>query len=346
MDKVATPTSKPCSQCGEDKPLTDFIKQRRGKYGRQAACKPCQNKQRKQRLAGTACKVEGCNNQARTQGLCSTHYRQQRLAGAVCKFEGCDKAQATKGLCQTHYQQQRLAGTVCEVEGCDTAQYCRGLCYTHYEQRRFAGTVCEVEGCDTAQYCRGLCRTHYEQQRLAGTVCEVEGCDSTQFVSRLCQTHYNQQRLAGTVCEVEGCDNQQVSKAAGLCQAHYLRLLKYGDPLGKGRQWDPETRPTYVYCYVHDIEGLVKVGHGNDERVATWRRQGWTLLDSVILPRKEARELEEGTHQIWWDMGMKSEHDLGSRRDGAREMTEATTEAVQVALQRIGEAHKEILAAA
>ena len=284
--EAEAPSSKPCSKCGEDKPLTEFSKKSTGKYGRRADCKPCRKKQ----------------------------------------------------------QAERLAGTVCEVEGCDNQQSVRGLCATHYQKQRLAGTMCEVESCDNTQFASQLCRTHYEQQRFAGTVCEVEGCDNTQRADGLCRTHYNQQRLAGTVCEVEGCDNQQANR--GLCNAHHLRQLKYDDPLGTGWGWDLDTRPTYVYCYVHDIEGLVKVGHGDDRRVALWRRQGWILLDSVVLPRKEARVLEEGTHQIWWDMGMKSEHALGSRRDGAKEMTEATDEAVQVALQRIAEAHKEILAAA
>jgi len=94
-----------------------------------------------------------------------------------------------------------------------------------------------------------------------------------------------------------------------------------------------------VYCYVHDIENLVKVGHGDDERVAKWRQWGWTFLDNVILPRKDARVLEKAIHAIWWnDLGLKSEYDLGDRREGAKEMTEATTEAVQVALRRIAEA--------
>ena len=186
-----------------------------------------------------------------------------------------------------------------------------------------------------------------EDKRLTEFGKKRDGKYGRQAACKPCRKKQTVERLAGTVCEVEGCDNQQANRASGLCQNHYERLKKYGDPLGKGYQWDPETRPTHVYCYVHDIEGLVKVGHGDDERVAKWRRWGWTFLDSVVLPRKDARALEKTIHAIWWnDLDMTSEYDLGDRRDGADEMTEATTEAVQVALQRIAEAHKEILAAA
>ncbi len=51
--------TKSCTECGVDKPLSEFRRKRTGKYGRQSSCKPCSNakldvwraKAREQRLA-------------------------------------------------------------------------------------------------------------------------------------------------------------------------------------------------------------------------------------------------------------------------------------------------------
>jgi len=39
------------------------------------------------------------------------------------------------------------------------------------------------------------------------------------------------------MCSVEGCE--KTTHAKGLCQAHYRRLQRYGDPLAKGRPGPP-----------------------------------------------------------------------------------------------------------
>lgn len=41
------PTSKVCTVCGTDKPLTDFHKRKAGRYGRHAYCRECRNAENK-----------------------------------------------------------------------------------------------------------------------------------------------------------------------------------------------------------------------------------------------------------------------------------------------------------
>ena len=43
----AAPTTKTCRKCGEDKPLSEFYRNRNGKYGRRSDCKACANAHKK-----------------------------------------------------------------------------------------------------------------------------------------------------------------------------------------------------------------------------------------------------------------------------------------------------------
>lgn len=351
--------SKQCTKCGEVKPLDEFHRKKSNKDGRNSTCVKCRNvtTRRWKTVAykapdGSAKSCVDCGevkaiddfatqkNSAdgrRTQcNDCREKQRQRRLAGAVCTRGGCNNEQHRTSLCVTHYAEQRLAGTVCEIDKCHYPQHGAGLCKTHYAKQRLAGKVCEIAGCNGRQHAAGFCATHYTERRLAGAICETDDCDRRQHTAGKCKIHYDKQRLAGTVCELEGCDCQQ--RTAGMCNMHYQRLWIHGDPEAFAPEWD-ETTPTWVYLIQQSEEELVKAGIGFHSRIDRWRARGWTLVASVQLPRNEAVLLESEILNKWFDeIGMRSLHDHGDRREGATEMTDATPSAIDVARSLIEEA--------
>lgn len=70
--------------------------------------------------------------------------------------------------------------------------------------------ICAIEGCGRKAKCRGWCDTHYarwhrgtpmdapitRQKRERGP-CRVDGCESPESATRLCQHHYNRNRRYG-----------------------------------------------------------------------------------------------------------------------------------------------------
>lgn len=72
-------------------------------------------------MSDKICSVEGCENVAKTRGLCSSHYhRYQRYGdptiaklqrrGPVCTVPGCKKKHCGLGYCSLHYQRYRSTG--------------------------------------------------------------------------------------------------------------------------------------------------------------------------------------------------------------------------------------------
>jgi hypothetical protein len=117
------------------------------------------------------------------------------------------------------------------------------------ERKPFA---CAVPRCGRTIYALGLCTGHYQQFNRMGRItsldirprntrikpCGVNGCTAAAvYVTQgLCRKHYRI-RLKRPPCTIEGCDHPQVGK--GLCNMHYLRVRRYGDPsVNKG--WGPE----------------------------------------------------------------------------------------------------------
>lgn len=65
--------------------------------------------------------------------------------------------------------------------------------------------------------------------------CSVDGCVVKACRRGKCERHYRLQRrrersLNPRKCSVDGCDGSVRVDAAGLCNAHYLRLRRYGSP--------------------------------------------------------------------------------------------------------------------
>jgi hypothetical protein len=76
--------------------------------------------------------------------------------------------------------------------------------------------------------------------------CRFESCDrtvGTKGAKGLCPAHYRQskvgelrpiikkmRRVPGAVCLVDGCEKRDGRFSAGMCNAHYLRSYRHGDP--------------------------------------------------------------------------------------------------------------------
>lgn len=73
--------TKPCTTCGETKPLDAFPLDKATPGGRRATCKDCSNKARRLSRARKkkdrpqhACTFTGCKRVAHTDGLCERHH--------------------------------------------------------------------------------------------------------------------------------------------------------------------------------------------------------------------------------------------------------------------------------
>jgi hypothetical protein len=74
------------------------------------------------------CSHEGCKNQFRAGGLCSTHSAQRR----ACSMEGCMRQAQKEGVCVTHGAQSRRCGH----EGCSNQVVRGGKCNSHGQSER------------------------------------------------------------------------------------------------------------------------------------------------------------------------------------------------------------------
>lgn len=121
------------------------------------------------------CKVEGCENKARTKGLCPKHYRRLLLYG-----DPTIKKRGAAG--------ERL---ICSVDGCNKQVHAKGYCLQHYKRFRKYGTT------DASVLKKASPGT------LKKLVCQVEGCDRPASSSRhkMCEMHYNRFRKHGTVSD-------------------------------------------------------------------------------------------------------------------------------------------------
>jgi hypothetical protein len=365
---------KTCIHCEVTKPLNEFPKHPNARDGHVTVCRSCRNDQAMKRNAAKALKVcsrVGCREPSiKPGGRCAEHDEHHRNGTKECSKCGHTKpleaygpdSKVTDGRrswCKScMYAAEKIwaaekIAKVCSRYNCsEPSVEPGGLCAEHDEHERNGTQECNkcretkpLSGFSPdstmANGFSGKCRecvNEETRQRMAGTICTHEdGCTNMQAKMGLCTTHYTEQHLAGKICEAEGCESPQAR--TGLCFPCYTRLLKYGDVNGAGFEWDRETRPTWVYCFVQEEEELVKVGTGDDRRLDFWRKRGWKLLTLVSLPRKQARHLEKAIHAVWFEeMGMTSLYDHGERREGAQEMTDSTEAAVEVALSMIEEA--------
>ncbi|CAK4079032.1 unnamed protein product [Aphanomyces euteiches] len=115
------------------------------------------------------CMSPGCNNIARTKGMCKVHG-----GGRRCKVDGCMKSAQTGHLCIAHG-----GGKPCRMEGCPKTAQSRGLCKQHG-----GGVRCKFEGCTKSCQSGGYCRGHGGGKR-----CEYAQCKKWAQRNGFCAKH-------------------------------------------------------------------------------------------------------------------------------------------------------------
>lgn len=110
--------------------------------------------------------------------------------------------------------------------------------------------LCSVDGCGKARYCKGLCTKHYQRLQqgrpmadpeLMNEICSIDGCGKPTKARGWCAMHLWRFNTHGDPltlavkpekpehCSVDGCDNPPNGKR-GMCNSHYLKWYRYGDP--------------------------------------------------------------------------------------------------------------------
>jgi hypothetical protein len=140
------------------------------------------------------CRSTGCQNPARSRGLCPAHG-----GGTRCCAQGCTKHVVSGGLCVAHGGGRQCRGS----PSCPSSAVSRGLCVQHG-----GGRKCSHEGCNKHVASGGLCRTHGGGRR-----CQVPDCTSSAQSRGLCYVHGG-----GGRCQRPGCGSS--AKKGGLCIAH------------------------------------------------------------------------------------------------------------------------------
>lgn len=190
-----------------------------------------------------------------------------------CSRSDCDKPVFARGLCQAHYSQDLKATkgpNTCAGPLCERPMKFKntGLC-THHQRQYY-----KVKSLDKLKPLR--------VQRMKGEElppCSFEGCDrqSTGMRMLLCTAHYDQYRKGqelrpirerlreqAATCRAPGCNRKP--KRKNLCDAHIMRLQKYGEeglslPIGyKGmREYSARTITKEGYVLVWDRKRLKNV---------------------------------------------------------------------------------------
>lgn len=174
------------------------------------------------------CKVEDCNNKAKTKQLCIKHYHRLLRYGNVnivkkrashpekCEAGNCDGRVVARGLCQRHYYRLRKYGD------------------PHYT-RKGKGYI---DG-----NCRYLYKAGHPNSTKTGKIQEHIYVMSEHLGRELNDNeaviHINGDRLDNrlenlriekkeNICKIKRC--RDVVHAKGFCSKHYSRFIKFGDP--------------------------------------------------------------------------------------------------------------------
>lgn len=96
-------------------------------------------------------------------------------------------------------------------------------------------TPCTTEDCNRPASIRGLCGRHYKHWRIANNPpCSVDGCDKQSVDGGMCRPHYAKHKaVRDGACSIVNCPST-VIMARGMCNSHYKRWYRYGDPLAGG----------------------------------------------------------------------------------------------------------------
>lgn len=100
--------------------------------------------------------------------------------------------------------------------------------------------ICSIPECGEPKWKREWCGRHYRMQwEKSRPKCSITGCDNPKRGKDLCGKHYQQWKRGDTslglplpdldTCEAGDC--AKPATVAGMCNAHYLRKRRHGDPL-------------------------------------------------------------------------------------------------------------------
>jgi hypothetical protein len=86
--------------------------------------------------------------------------------------------------------------------------------------------LCSVPNCMREHEAKTYCKNHYKMWRKHGDTL-IKGISSGRFKKGQKPANYS----GFDTCTIEGCTNSHRSK--GLCNTHFLRMVRLGDPLGR-----------------------------------------------------------------------------------------------------------------
>ncbi len=141
------------------------------------------------------CSVSGCEDFAKSRGMCSRHYSRWQKTG--------DPGPA--GLIRP------AKGYGCAIPDCDRQFYARGYCAMHYQHWRKYGVAGPV----------GVKRLPPQ------TLCSVPGCERVQRRNRMCESHDRKVKLYG---DPNGKAPERVRRAVQATGDGYLRERREGHP--------------------------------------------------------------------------------------------------------------------
>ena len=184
------------------------------------------------------CSTDGCNNQKRVRGMCTTCYarwarhakrdgtfvHKYNLAPRLCYVLSCNRPAVAKELCGTHWSRDNK-GLPLDIPIGDRAAF--------YEKR-----ICSVDGCARKHAAVGYCQAHWLRARKGQRVDTPIGRKYIEKTRR---------------CGVDECGRKHA--AHGYCHMHLERVNK-GNPVG---QPFPVSSAAPVGSKRIDTEGYVSV---------------------------------------------------------------------------------------
>lgn len=225
------------------------------------------------------CSVDGCERDVYGNGFCRPHNRRFRLYGDPLHntkpvidgvtHKRCAKCGALKPETEFWFANKSKGYRHPTCNECTSSES-----KERYQQR--LKTQCKVPGCERGivQKNLGLCAMHRERLRKTGEI------GPAQSVGELNQGP----------CKVPGCKGRVTSRQ--LCQTHYNRLLKYGDPLGVSER--TRRRLENPGKISNGYRMLFRPGHSEA------RRNGYALEHRILMSDFLGRPLRsnETVHHI------------------------------------------------
>lgn len=165
---------------------------------------------------------------------------------------------------------------------------------------------CSIEGCKRKYYASGFCHPHYARNRLLGD--PLAKYENSRNNPEFGKPRNHVIKKESEKCSIEGCCYK--SRHLGLCEAHYGRLRRHGDPLAgkphKGvvtRQQPTEKR----ICMVVGCESPhTALGYCN-AHLRRYKKYGNPIANQPIRkPMPGEREYKDGGGYIGrWDKELK-----------------------------------------